>query len=165
MRKMRSLSLLIFFSLKWENSLKFLRSLLPVIVVEMQSTAAPISGKISEIVLRLIMPTEFTLPQVIMGAEGTSIYLQQMGSIWQENGMNVHCVTNSDVYNNLKVILFLKNILVRNLKTHLFSMLKILDLSLKGGTPSRVSEQRCKMTVFALKAELRKHGSKWSSDV
>ena len=96
--------------------------------IEMQSTAAPISGKISEIVLRLIMPTEFTLPQVIMGAEGTSIYLQQMGSIWKENGMNVHCVTNSDVYNNLKVILFLKNILVRNLKTHLFSMLKILDL-------------------------------------
>ena len=76
--------------------------------IEMQSTAAPISGKISEIVLRLIMPTEFTLPQVIMGAEGTSIYLQQMGSIWKENGMNVHCVTNSDVYNNLKVILFLK---------------------------------------------------------
>ena len=111
------------------------------------------------------MPMEFTFHRVIMGAEGTSIYLQQMGSIRKENGMNVHWVKNSEVYNNLKIILFHKNVHVRNLKTYLFSMLKILDLSLKWGTPSRVSEQMCKMTIFALKAELKKHGSKWSSDV
>ena len=51
----------------------------------------------------------------------------------KENGMNVHWVKNSEVYNNLKIILFHKNVLVRNLKTYLFSMLKILDLSLKWG--------------------------------
>ena len=100
-------------------------------------------------VLRLIMPTEFTLPRVIMEAEGTSIYLQQMRSIRKENGMNVHWVTNSEVYNNLKMILFHKNILVRNLKTYLFSMLKILDLSLKGGTPSRVSDRGVQFSSVA----------------
>lgn len=47
----------------------------------------------------------------------------------------------------------------------LFQMLKILDLSYRKRAPSRVSEQRYKMTVFALKAELRKCVGKWSYDV
>ena len=110
-------------------------------------------------VLRLIMPTEFTLPRVIMEAEGTSIYLQQMRSIRKENGMNVHGVTNSEVYNNLKMILFHKNILVRNLKTYLFSMLKILDLSLKGGTPSRVSDRGVQSVQLLSRVSLRPHES------
>ena len=111
------------------------------------------------------MPMESTLPWDIMGAEGTGIYLQQVGSIRKDNGMKVHWVANSEVCNNLKMILFNKNVLVRNLKTYLLSMLKVVDLSLKGGAPPRASEQRYKMTIFALKAELRKHGSKWTSDV
>ena len=69
-----------------------------------------------------------------MGAEGTGIYLQQVGSIRKENGMNVHWVANSEVCNNLKMILFNKNVLVRNLKTYLFSMLKVLDFIPKRGS-------------------------------
>ena len=41
------------------------------------------------------MPMESTLPWDIMGAEGTGIYLQQVGSIRKDNGMKVHWVANS----------------------------------------------------------------------
>lgn len=85
---MRSLSLLIFFSLqngKFPEVSEFTATSHSRNVVHSLHQSLK---DIRELVLRLIMPMEFTLPSVIMEAEGTSIYLQQMCSIregeWHE---------------------------------------------------------------------------------